>query len=151
MTQRGLIQKTPTGVIFRITKPGVDIGAAGELDYLLHESHLCAQPYFFGYVACPFAGSTSASPLVATVAVTIPAVDASPLVLLWPVMSTGATVFPHQRASGPGSSSDGFAMDYWFVRYSVISTTRVDVTFDKPVNSLRSPAGAYLVAMRRPT
>lgn len=150
MVQRGIFRKDPSPAI-RITRPGVDIADAGPLDFLLHEDHLYTQPYFFGFVACPFAGNTSNSGLSSSVDVTVPGFDANPIVLMYPLTSTSVTCFPAPRAKGHGSNQHGFPLDLYEITWQVLSSTIVRVNFSKPSTSTRSPAGCYLVLMRRPT
>lgn len=148
---RGIFQKTDSGIIFRISKPGKDATSTDQRDFLLHETHLYTQPYFFGFVACPFAGSTSSSAQVATVQVTVPGYDANPLAVVYPLTSGSTTCFPSQKAVGPGSNEHGWEVDIWSVYHRVISSTRIDITFDKPNNSKRAPQGCYLMLMRNPS
>lgn len=150
MALRGLFQKTGSGVIFRISKPGKDATSTDQRDFLLHESHLYTQPYFFGFVACPFAGTTGPA-ATATVQVTVPGYDPDPMAVIYPVTSDSRTCFPAQRAAGSGSNEDGWAMDWWLIYHRVVSSTRIDISFEKPNLSLRSPLGCYLMLTRKPS
>lgn len=150
MKKRGVIHLSGTPKI-RISKPGVDVDLATPTEFLLHESHLYAQPYYSSFVTCPFAGNTSGSLLQQAVNVTVPDVTAEPIVLLWPVDSAGTIISPMSRTTGPGSSQTGWVLDFWRVDAKVVNSTRVDVRFTKTADSRRSPNGAYLILLRRPS
>ncbi|RAZ75845.1 hypothetical protein [Mesorhizobium atlanticum] len=149
-TRRGIIQFKPGVEKVRISVPGVDVDAAGTTQFLLHEAALYSQPYFAGFVACPFAGNTSTGYLEQSVDVTVPDVTADPIVMHWIVDSDGLISFPCQKATGPGNSGGGFAINSFYARTRVISSVLVRVKFVKPDTSRRSPQGAYLILMRKP-
>lgn len=149
MTRRGIIQLSGTPKI-RISKPGTDVDVADDTGFLLHENHLYAQPYFFQFVACPFAGNTSYVAKNQSVDVTIPDIDGSPIVLLWPVDSAGNITSPIPRSTGPGSSQFGFAVENWNIYWKIISSTSMTIKFTKTIDSLRSPNGCYVVLIRKP-
>lgn len=150
MRKRGIIQLGGVEPKIRISKPGVDVDLAGPTDFLLHESHLYSQPYHFSFVACPFAGYTGNASRAATVNVSIPNVTDDPVVLLWPVDSTGATVSPMSRTTGTGSSGSGFNCENWDVNFDLISSTQIDINFGKGSDTRLSPDGCYLILLRKP-
>lgn len=151
MIKRGIIQLGGLDPKIRISKPGVDVDEAGELDFLLHEQHLYSQPYHFSFVACPFAGNTSYTVQDSTVSVTIPDVTSEPVVLVYPVASDDSVVFPFPKSTGTGASTVGFLVESWFIYHEVVSSTRIDVRFYKPQTTLKSPEGAYIILMRGDT
>ncbi len=138
MAKRGIISSSK----IRFSPPGVDVDTAQPHELLMHEQFLFTQPYFFRFVACPFAGNTSTSLLDQTVSVTIPNVTPSPIVLLWPVDSDESIAWPRPR-----DETGGWATN-WTVYHEVMSSTRLDVRFIKGLDSQRSPNGAYVVLMR---
>lgn len=148
MIKRGIIQLGGLTPKIRISKPGIDVDGAGELDFLLHEQHLYSQPYHFSFVECPFAGSTSSEVQDATVSVAIPNVTSDPNVLVYPVDSEGSIVFPYVKSTGPGTSSTGFAVEDWFIYHHVVSSTQINLRFYKVFRALKSPQGAYIILMR---
>jgi hypothetical protein len=131
---------------FRISRQGYDVETAAMENLLFHESMLFTQPYYFGFVACPFSGAGN---LTGTVSVTVPDVTADPIVLLF--LSGGSTVnvYPGIRSEGPGNNQDGYDVTAWSVRYNVVSSTRIDVTFSTSLNGKTSPAGAHMILMRK--
>jgi hypothetical protein len=131
---------------FRISKPGYDVDTASMENLIFHESMLFTQPYFFQFVACPFSGAGN---LTGTVSVTVPDVTSDPIVLLF--LSGGSTVnvYPGIRSEGPGNNEDGYDVTAWSVRYNVVSSTRIDVTFSTSLNGKTSPAGAHMILMRK--
>lgn len=130
----------------RISKPGYDVDTAALENLLFHESFLFTQPYYFGFVACPFSGGTS--PLLEqAVSVTVPNVTSDPIVLLY--ASGGINVFPAIRSIGTGSDASGYNVARWNIGYNVVSSTRIDVNFQKPFRSLSAPSGAYMILMRK--
>lgn len=147
MVQRGILGPGT----FRISVPGINVNTARDDQFLLHEDHLFTQPYFSGWVPCPFAGDTSNSSLSQTVQVAIPNVTATPIVLLYPRSSDDRNAYPALRATGTSAGFQEWNIDGWRVYYEVVSATRIDVTFVKPSYSRLSPKGAYLVAQRRPS
>lgn len=145
MTKRAILDLGDD--LFRISMPGVDVDEAGDADFLLHEDHLYSQPYYFGWVANPWAPNTNGTvTLSETVQVTVPDVTANPIILLYKQYSNGDNCFPDFRFLS--SQNDAFSMS--LIAYAVaISSTRVDVTFGK----FRCPfymTGAYMVLMRGP-
>lgn len=142
MTKRGDIRLGDG--IFRVSRPGVDVDTAGPLDFLLHEDDLYSQPYFFQFVACPFAGNTSATSRSETVQVTIPGVSDDPIVILYNKHHDGLNYFPWNSLSATGGNHPDMG-----ARWTVVSSTRIDVFFFKTAIPF-SPAGAYLILLRRP-
>ncbi len=134
--------------IFRVSKPGADVDTAGPQDLLFHESFLFTQPYFFTFVACPFASNTKYEYKEATVNVTVPDVTDDPIVILYPVSSASSTVFPAFRDTGLGTDMSGYDVDATFFEYRVVSSTQVNVRFENW--SKKAALGAYMVLMRRP-
>lgn len=137
--------------IFRVSKPGVDVDAAGPNDFLLHESHLYSQPHFFQFVACPFASYTGGDQRDETVNVAVPNVTPNPLTLLYNAPNPTGHVFPHPRSAGSTSPGGIGNIDHWYVTAEATSATNVAVRFIKWSGSNKSPRGTYLVLMRRPT
>lgn len=135
----------------RITKPGHDVDTASLENHLFHESFLFSQPYYFKFVTCPFAGYVGNTTQTATVQVPVPNVTSNPIVLLYMVSSGAMTVFPGIRSQGAGTNEAGYATESWTIAHNVVSSTRIDVTFEKAPNGLYSPNGAYMVLMRTPT
>ena len=148
MVKRAIIEMTPNPKI-RVSRPGVNVDTAGEFDFLLHENHLFAQPYFYRFVACPFAGDTSNNNRDSTVNVSVPNVTSDPIVILFPVSSASANIFPDIRAIASGSVESGFPMDNWLVGYTVVSATLIRIRFQKFTGSRRSPNGTYMILIRR--
>src|SRR5690606_41013186 len=96
MRQRGIIQLNGSNPIFRISRLGVDVNSAGPTDFLVHESYLIGQPFFFKFVPCPFAGYTGNVAQSADVVVNdIPAgVTSNPFVVVYPVHEGEPRVWP---------------------------------------------------------
>lgn len=138
MAKRGIISSSK----IRFSPPDVDVDTAQPHELLMHEQFLFTQPYFFGFVACPFAGSTSSDILDQTVSVTIPDVTADPIVLLWTVDADDSIAWPRPR-----DVTGGWATN-WTVYHRVANSTQLEVRFLKGLDSQRSPNGAYVVLMR---
>lgn len=134
----------------RISKPGFDVDTAAFDDFLFHEDFLFAQPYFAGFVACPFAGYTGKAARQETVSVTVPDVTADPIVLLFLSGTVDENIFPAIRSKGSGNDSAGYNTQQWWASHSVISSTQIDVVFVKGDNFLSSPNGAFMIAIRKP-
>lgn len=137
---------------FRITKPGsvADARYASIDDCIFHEQMLFTQPYWFGYVPCPFAGSVSKYLLDQTATVTFPDFGVSdPEYVLFPRNVNGQNCFPRPASVGSGNSQDGFASEAWGIRVVSITTTSLTLRFIKPSLSIRSPLGCYVALMKR--
>jgi hypothetical protein len=134
---------------FRVSKPGADVDSTNISDFMLHESFLAAQPYFFAYVANPFAGNTGNSSQTATVDVTVPDVDANPAIIIFPVTNDSRNTYPFPRDEGSGSDQNGYNVNDWYVYCQIVSSTQATITFYKPVGSKKSPNGCYLALVRR--
>lgn len=148
--KRGVIALGSPSPKIRISKPGVDIDSAADIDFLLHESHLYSQPYYFDFVACPFAGDTSSNAFNQTVSVAIPDVTADPIVIAYVADSESSIHYPAPRSTGPGSSASGFAYEAWGIRVKAESSTSLMVRFIKNAGVRRSPTGAYIILMSKP-
>lgn len=149
MIKRGVIQLNGADPKIRISQPGIDVEAAQPYELLLHEQHLYAQPYFFKFVACPFAGNTSTGVKDQTVNVTVPNINADPIILVWPVDMDDAVSYPLQRSTGTGSSASGFAVDSSDVRVQMVNSTTLAVEFIEGSNSKRPLNGAYIILLRK--
>lgn len=134
---------------FRVSKPGFDVDTAAVENLLFHEDFLFTQPYFFGYVVSPIAGNTGKDMATGTVQVTVPDITGDPIVILYASGGPLINVFPAIRSIGSGNDQDGYNVDSWIIGYEVISSTRIDVTFTKPFRTRSSPAGAYMILMRK--
>lgn len=144
MAKRGII----TSDKFRISPPGVDVDTAKPEQLLLHENMLYSQPYFFSFVACPFAGYIGNESRVASVDVVVPPVSDNPMVLVYPVSSEDLSIWPLPRAQGPGNPQNGYNLEYWSIGYRVLSASQISIIFEKSYDSYRSPLGAHIVLTR---
>lgn len=134
----------------RISKPGFDVDTAAPENLLFHEDFLFAQPYFFGFVACPFAGYIGNGSRDQTASVTVPDVTADPVVLLFMSATSSAdAIYPMSRDKGTGSDQNGYNVDSWLVMHQVISSTQIDVRFVKDSQGRKSPAGAHMILLRK--
>lgn len=150
--KRGKIQLTGTNPIFRISAPGYDVDTAPEGQFLLHEDHLYSQPFFWRKVDCPFTGFTGAGVQDATVPVTYPSVGTEPIVILYPIASTGSVSFPRPRSLGVGSNESTWSgLENWQVQFNITSLTNINIRFTKTNSSPTSPQGCYLLLFRRPS
>lgn len=140
MAKRAIITKDR----FRIAAPGIDVDAAAEFEFVLHESHLAAQPYWAAWVPCPFAGAGEGT-FNATVNVTVPADIADPFVLLIPRGAAGNNYYPSVLTF---SGSFPFAWaDAWGVSFIGAPPT-ITINFGKQGQS-SAPEGAWLVLVRK--
>lgn len=135
---------------FRVSAPGHDVDTAAPENMVFHEDFLFTQPYFFGWVACPFASYVGGSEKDQTATVTVPDVTDDPVVILYAANSASANVFPTVRSKGAFSSTYYTDVDNWTVSHKVLSSTSISVRFYKPAGGDKSPAGAYLILMGRP-
>lgn len=134
---------------FRVSNPGVDVSSTNPFDFMLHESFLSAQPYFFTFVACPFASYTGTSEKNASVDVTVPDVDANPTIILFPVTNASLNTWPFPRDSGTGTDQTSYNIEHWDIYAKATSSTQISIAFHKDVDGRKSPAGCYLVLVRR--
>lgn len=134
---------------FRISAPSVDVSSANDYDFMLHENFLSAQPYLFTFVACPFAGYVGNDDKQAVVNVETPGVTDDPVVIVFPVAGGSVATWPQPRDQGSGTDQSGYDANNWRVITKVVSSTQVDVLFNKTVDGRKSPAGAYLMLIRK--
>lgn len=87
--RRALIEKG----ILRLSVPGVDVDNAKGDEFILHEDHLSAQPYYTEFISCPYAGITS-SDRSATVDLSVPAITDSTMILYYLVFTNGGGFYP---------------------------------------------------------
>lgn len=140
MIKRAIITKDK----FRISMPGVDVDAAADHEFIVHEAHLAAQPYWADWIPCPFAGAGPGN-FSETVNVTVPGEIASPSILLIPRGTTGNNYYP-SPISFSGSFPTQWA-DAW--SYGVTgSPPLLTVSFSKTGQS-SAPLGAWLVLIKR--
>lgn len=134
--------------VMRVVPPGYDVNSAPTNRFLLHESFLFAQPFFYQFVACPFAGDTSRAGMQASVTVPFTFVGNVPDIIVYPVLSSGAVCFPGPISEASGTSAAGYPLESASVRWS-ITTTSFTLTFAKAVGATYSPQGAYVVLTRK--
>lgn len=137
---------------FRILKPGsaADARYASVDQCVFHEEMLFTQPYWFGFVACPFAGSVSKELLDQTTTVSIPNAGVTdPEYVMFPRNVNGQNCFPRPVSTGVGNSQDGYASEAWAIRMVSITATTMTLRFTKPALSIRSPLGCYVALMKR--
>lgn len=139
MVKRAIITKDK----FRISIPGVDVDTAADFEFILHESHLAAQPYWADWIPCPFAGAGSGN-YDQTVNVTVPADIADPFILLIPRGAGGNNYYPSVLSFQ--SSFPAWA-DAWSVNFTGAPPT-VAVRFLKQGQS-SAPEGTWLVLIRK--
>lgn len=140
MTKRAIITKDK----FRISGEGVDVDSANEHQFVLHESHLAAQPYWTRWVPCPFADAGSGF-FEATVAVPPP-----------PVVLPNTTVIFYTQGSSYNNyypanivPSLGGPVDAWFTRLvgDLNTKTSLSIYFTKSGSS-QAPRGAWVIYLR---
>lgn len=147
MTKRAILQLSGPSPKFRISRKGVDVDAAGPSDFLVHESHLIAQPFYSDFVPCPFAGYVGDEPQDATESVTIPNVTSDPIALIYTRHAGGQNVYPQRFSEGlVGSMTSEEAFDIYL---NVISSTQINLRFVKQPYSRTSPQGCWLTVYRR--
>ncbi|QAZ46151.1 hypothetical protein [Mesorhizobium sp. Pch-S] len=137
---------------FRILKPGstADARYASVDDCLLHEQMLATQPYWLGFVPCPFAGSTTKDPLDQTTNVSIPDAGVTdPEYMLWPRNVSGRNCFPRPASVGVGNSQDGYPSEAWAIRMVSITANTLTLRFIKPALSTQSPLGCSVALFKR--
>jgi hypothetical protein len=134
---------------FRVSNPGADVSSDDPSDFMLHEDLLAAQPYFFGYVACPFAGYSGTDSKLATVDVTVPDVDATPTIVLFPNTNANLNTYPFPRDSGSGTDQTGYDVEHWDIAAQALSSTQIRVAFTKDSDGRKSPKGCYLALVRK--
>lgn len=128
---------------FRVSVAGVDVDAAEDYQFVLHEGHLMAQPFFADFVTCPVSG-TSGSLRQPVVAVSTPSLPvASELVtILFPIPGDGAAYWPLPPSSGfTGDEKGSYAL------IDDIQPNEVSIRFIIPAN-VPAPPGAWLVLIR---
>lgn len=135
----------------RISAPGYDVDTAAPENMIFHEDFLFSQPYYFGFVACPFAGYTGKDTKIQFVNVAVPDITDNPLVLLYAVSPTPEVIFPAARSKGAGNDQDGYNVMMWGISYTIVNSTTISVRFEKSGSVRLSPDGAHMVLMKRPT
>lgn len=153
MARRTFIGKADGIFKFRITKPdvGVDARYATIDQCIFHEDMLFTQPYWSGFVPCPFAGSTDKALLSQTATMSIPDYGVSdPVVDMYAKNYAGQNCFPRPASIGSGNSQDGYASEAWQIRLVSVTTNSISIEFTKPFLSTRSPLGCYVSLKRRP-
>jgi len=129
------------GSKIRISRPGVDVDAAGEFDFLLHENHLYAQPYFAAIVSKPSDGDTTI--------LNVPEVTSDPIVLIFPVRNGDMTSFPFPKSQGSGSNETGWSgLLYMAVNYRTLSATQIEFRFSTNSRS-DNVLSCYVLLLRR--
>lgn len=127
---------------FRISVPGVDVDVASDFEFILHEDHLSAQPYFMTWVPCPLTGVNNNNGRSATVAVTVPEVTNSTIIFLYlEVSDEGGSYYPVPPSDGGTRSTGAQAL------LGLDVGTTVNITFGVP-QTVRAPIGAFLILMR---
>lgn len=152
MARRTFIGPADGTYKFRITKPGLEVDAryATVDQCLFHETMLFTQPYWFGFVACPFAGSTDKALLSQTATVAIPDFGVTdPVVNMYAKNYAAQNCFPRPASIGSGNSQDGYASEAWQIRLAGVTTNSISIEFTKPALSIRSPLGCYVTLMRK--
>ncbi|MCO6386247.1 hypothetical protein [Aliihoeflea sp. 40Bstr573] len=132
----------------RVVPPGYDVNSAPAHRFLLHESFLFAQPFFYQFVACPFAGFTGRDVRQESVNVPFPFVGNVPDIVVYPRLSNGLICFPGPLSEGAGTNADGFDVEAGYVSWS-ISASSLTLTFTKQTGARLSPQGAYVVLTRK--
>lgn len=145
MVQRGLIDAGK----FRISRPGKDVSSTNPSDFMMHENFLFSQPYFFRFVACPFAGDTSQSSRNEIVDVAVPDVTDDPVVIMYTVTASGSIVWPSPRSFGVGNPQSGYPTDRAAALFKFYPPTTLRIRFVKGDLDRTSPQGAYIVLLRR--
>lgn len=135
-----------TDEIFRISIPGVDVDAASDHEFVLHEGHLAAQPYHTEWVACPFAGAG-----YGTYSVEVPIIGPSVILPNTQIMyysqgATGNSYFPANIAPEPTGVVDAWGSG---IRGNMFTMQDLKMTFGKSGASA-APNGAWVIYMRAP-
>lgn len=148
MVKRGIIDLSGGNNKIRISRRGVNVDEAGPTDFLIHENYLIAQPYYFRFVGCPFAGYTGTNFRDESVFFTLPDVgESDPIIIIYTQTAGNFNIFPHRRRS---TGAVGFGSLYDFNILSVLhSPTNGEIRFIKLATSQTSPNGAYVIAYRR--
>lgn len=142
MVKRAII----TNEKFRISSPGVDVDTAADHQFILHEQHLSAQPYYTEWVVCPFAGAGAGS-LNATVPIIGPPVVLPNTQIVFYVQgSSGNSYYPANIAPSPTGIVDAW---YASVKGNLATKIGLAVEFGKTGNS-SAPSGAWLIYLRAP-
>jgi len=137
---------------FRITPrgSGVDARYAAVDQCIFHEDMLFTQPYWMGFIPCPFAGSTATELIRETATVSIPDYGVSdPIVLMYPKNVAAQNCFPRPASYGTGNDQDGYSSESWTIGLVGVTTNSLSIEFVKPFRSIRSPLGCYVTLMRR--
>ena len=143
MVKRAIVTKEK----LRISIPGVDVDAAQDHQFVLHEQHLAAQPYYTEWVSCPFAGA-GAGNYEATVPIAgPPVVLPNTQIVLYTQGSSGNSYYPANIAPAPTG-----IVDAWFteLRGNMTTKTGLSVYFSK-TGSSAAPSGAWVIYMRAPS
>jgi hypothetical protein len=148
MTKRGIIKLATSFPIFRVSKPGVDVDAAGPEDLLIHEDAVFLQPYYFGFAACPFAGFTGSGVKDQSVTVTVPNIGQVPDIFLWAVEQTNIISYPMLLSEGSGDSQTYYNVTQNYIEARFVAPASVQFRFVKVFDSRYSLKGCYFMLSR---
>lgn len=128
---------------FRVSVAGADVDTARDDQFVLHEQHLFAQPFFSTFVACPVSGTSGSlrQPVVTVSTPALPVPDQL-VTVLFPVPGDGASYWPLPPSNGTTGDQKGS-----YAVVSDIQSDEVSVQFIIPA-SIPAPAGAWLVLIR---
>lgn len=128
---------------FRVSVAGVDVDAAEDYQFVLHEGHLMAQPFFSAFVPCTASG-TSSSHRYSYTSVATPSLP-SPnelITIIFPIPGDGAAYWPFPPSHGYTGQPHGSAATVYDIQPS-----EVTVRFNIPAD-VSAPPGAWLVLIR---
>lgn len=148
MTKRGVIKLGSAFPIFRVSKPGVDVDAAGLEDLLIHEDAVFLQPYYFSFAACPFAGVTGSGSRDQTITVSVPNIGQVPEITLFPVDQASVITYPALLSEGAGDDQTYYDTISYTIDAEFLSPASVRFRFTKSTDSRYSPKGCYFILSR---
>lgn len=128
---------------FRVSVAGVDVDAAEDYQFVLHEGHLMAQPFFSTFVPCTASGTSSSlrNPTTSVATPSLPPPE-DLVTILFPIPGDGAAYWPLPPSSGfTGDQKGSYAVVY------AVQPNEVTVMFSIPAN-IPAPSGAWLVLVR---
>lgn len=128
---------------FRVSVAGADVDTARDDQFVLHEQHLFAQPFFSTFVACSATGTSGSLRQPTTAVSTPPLPIADELVtVLFPIPGDGASYWPLPPSNGATGDQKGS-----YALVSDIQPGEVTVRFVIP-EDVPAPDGAWLVLIR---
>jgi hypothetical protein len=148
MIKRGVIKLGAMLPIFRVSKPGIDVDTAGPEDLLIHEDAVFLQPYYFGFVSCPFASYRGYDSKDELRTVTVPNIGQVPAITFWQVEYTDIIAYPTLLSEGSGNSQNGYNITQGYTSAKFIEPSSVQFRFMKAAGSYYPPKGCYMMLTR---